>query len=79
MNFCPYSLNNRFHGTGLLRIIENRVRPKALASIVGCNVQIDKGVFHSGNDLCRTYIAGNDVKGIREDLGTKPKVYYIGL
>jgi len=24
-------------------------------------------------------IADNDVKGIREDLGTKPKVYYIGL
>ena len=24
-------------------------------------------------------IAGNPVKGIREDLGTKPKVYYIGL
>jgi Fe-S-cluster-containing dehydrogenase component len=24
-------------------------------------------------------IAANRVKGIREDLGTKPKVFYIGL
>lgn len=44
----------------------------------GCNAIIFGNLNDPDSDIARL-IANNSVRGIREDLGTKPKVFYIGL